>query len=75
MAKVIENSIITAAMNKARHPPYSPDLTPSDFHLFDHLQQMMTNQSFSNAHQLLSAIAAILNDMEKSHSVQFFGSG
>ena len=26
------------------HPPYSPDLEPSDFHLFLHLKKFLTGQ-------------------------------
>lgn len=27
--------------NVFRHPPYSPDLAPSDFHLFMHIKQRL----------------------------------
>ena len=29
------------------HPPYSPDLTPSDFHLFPKLKEHLKGQRFS----------------------------
>jgi hypothetical protein len=29
------------AWNVFFHPPYSPDLKPSDFHLFTHLMQFL----------------------------------
>jgi len=29
------------------HPPYSPDLAPSDFHLFGSLQEFLGGQYFS----------------------------
>jgi hypothetical protein len=28
------------------HPPYSPDLAPSDFHLFLHLKSFLAGQRF-----------------------------
>jgi hypothetical protein len=30
------------------HPPYSPDLAPSDYHLFTYLKNWLRSQSFNN---------------------------
>jgi len=30
------------------HPPYSPDLAPSDFWLFPHLKKFLRGKRFSN---------------------------
>jgi len=30
------------------HPPYSPDLTPSDFHLFRSLQNSLNGKTFAS---------------------------
>jgi len=30
------------------HPPYSPDLAPSDFHFFLHLKKHLTAKNFEN---------------------------
>jgi hypothetical protein len=30
------------------HPPYSPDLTPNDFHLFLHLNKHLTGKKFDD---------------------------
>ncbi|CAK9801115.1 Mariner Mos1 transposase [Anthophora plagiata] len=30
------------------HPPYSPDLAPSDYHLFRSLQNFLNGKNFSN---------------------------
>jgi histone-lysine N-methyltransferase SETMAR len=30
------------------HPPYSPDLAPSDFHLFLHLKKHLTGKKFDD---------------------------
>jgi histone-lysine N-methyltransferase SETMAR len=30
------------------HPPYSPDLTPSDYHLFTYLKKWLRSQCFNN---------------------------
>jgi len=42
------------------HPSYSPDLAPSDYHLFRALQNFLNSKNFNN------------DDDVKSHLVQFF---
>lgn len=42
------------------HPPYSPDLAPSDYYLFRSLQNFLNGKTFTN------------DDDLKSHLVQFF---
>jgi len=34
------------------HPPYSPDMAPSDFYLFQHLKKHLRGQKFENADEL-----------------------
>jgi len=38
------------------HPPYSPDLTPSDFHLFPKLKELLKGQRFSCDEEVKSAV-------------------
>jgi hypothetical protein len=40
----------------APHPPYSPDLAPSDFFLFGYIKQKITGQEFASPDDLLEAI-------------------
>jgi len=45
--------ITTALLEKFKwdildHPPYSPDLTPSDFHLFLHLMKHLAWENFDD---------------------------
>jgi hypothetical protein len=53
------------AMKRAPHPAYSPDLAPSDFHLFGYIKQLFAGQEFSDGEALLGAINAILGGIEK----------
>ena len=39
------------------HPPYSPDLAPSDYHLFRSLQNFLNGKNFSNSDDLKSYLA------------------
>ena len=43
------------------HPPYSPDLAPSDFHLFPALKEHLSGQRFSTDDDIKSAVTKWLN--------------
>jgi hypothetical protein len=47
-------------MKSAPHPPYSPDLAPSDFYLFGDAKRCLARLSFEDAYQLLAAAEGIL---------------
>jgi histone-lysine N-methyltransferase SETMAR len=40
------------------HPPYSPDLAPSDYHLFRSLQNHLNNKKFERFEEVNDAILA-----------------
>ena len=44
------------------HPPYSPDLAPSDYHLFHSLQNYLNGKTFDS------------NEAVKNELIQFFAS-
>jgi hypothetical protein len=52
-------------MKSAPHPPYSPDLAPSDFCLFGYVKRGLAGLSFENADQLLAAGEGVLEGIEK----------
>jgi transposase len=52
-------------MKSAPHPPYSPDLTPSDFYLFTYIKRCLAGFSFEDADQLLATIEGVLEGIEK----------
>jgi histone-lysine N-methyltransferase SETMAR len=52
-------------LERVIHPPYSPDLVPSDFHLFSHLTHCLRGPSFETAYELFLAIDPVLKDIEK----------
>jgi len=41
------------------HPPYSPDLAPSDFFLFGHIKRLLEGCHFENTGELLSRVISI----------------
>jgi hypothetical protein len=46
------------------HPPYSPDLAPCDYWLFDHIKQHLGDKETSET--IANSIAKILNKTDKS---------
>ena len=53
------------------HPPHSPDLAPSDFHLFGPLKRYLGGKRFNDDEELISAVQTWL----KSLDVNFFKDG
>ncbi|GBN02244.1 hypothetical protein AVEN_116429-1 [Araneus ventricosus] len=45
------------------HPPYSPDLAPSDFHLFLKLKEFLGGKRFGSGEELENAVATWLNEL------------
>ena len=42
------------------HPPYSPDLSPTDYHFFKHLDNFLSNKSFKIKEEVESAFINFL---------------
>jgi hypothetical protein len=53
-------------IGRATHPSYSPDLAPSDFHLFGYMKHCLRGQSFEAADEFFSASEVISMGSEKS---------
>lgn len=53
------------------HPPYSPDLAPSDFHIFRSLQSSFAGKKFTNREDVELAV----NNFLKSKPPEFFANG
>jgi hypothetical protein len=49
------------SLRTAPHPPYSPDLAPSDFFLFGYVKRMLQGSEFQATEELLEAVVTILN--------------
>ena len=53
----------THQMKKAPHPPYSPDLAPSDFFLFGFIKSKLLGAKFDTVEDLKETIEGILDDI------------
>jgi hypothetical protein len=52
-------------MKRALCSPYSPDLSPSYFHLFGHVKKLLRGHEFTDQEALLHAVEDILRGIEK----------
>jgi histone-lysine N-methyltransferase SETMAR len=48
------------------HPPYSPDLAPSDYHLFRSLQNLLNNKKFESFEEVNDSILAYFESKPRS---------
>jgi hypothetical protein len=48
----------------APHPPYSPDLAPSDFFLFGHIKECLKGMVFPSYDELLDAIGEVVTGID-----------
>jgi len=49
------------------HPPYSPDLAPSDFCLLPKLKLFLAGQRFSSNQVAIAAVEGYFADLTKNH--------
>ncbi|CAK9833213.1 Histone-lysine N-methyltransferase SETMAR [Anthophora retusa] len=49
------------------HPPYSPDLAPSDFHLFPNLKKFLRGKRFSSNEEVIAAANDYFEELPKNH--------
>ncbi len=55
-AGVSRSTIEAAGLTLVDHPPYSPDLAPSDFWLFRHLKKYLRGKTFATKEDLKAAV-------------------
>jgi len=49
------------------HPPYPPDLAPSDFYLFSKLKLFLAGQRFPSNQEAIAAVEGYFEDLTKNH--------
>jgi histone-lysine N-methyltransferase SETMAR len=49
------------------HPPYSSDLAPSDFCIFQKLKLFLVGQRFSSNQEAIAAVESYFADLKKNH--------
>jgi len=48
-----------------KHPPYSLDLAPSDFHLFGQMKEYLRGHKFADDNKVMEAVQSWLKAMPK----------
>ncbi|XP_018564185.1 histone-lysine N-methyltransferase SETMAR-like [Anoplophora glabripennis] len=70
-ANVTKNLLQGLGWEVFDHPPYSPDLAPSDFHLFLHPKSFLGGQHFNNDEELKENVSNCL----KTQAANFYEEG
>jgi hypothetical protein len=65
-AKNVPEFMAGNGLKRAPHSPYSPDLAPWDFYLFGYVKGRLACASFEEPDQLLQAIDAIFQCVERT---------
>jgi histone-lysine N-methyltransferase SETMAR len=58
------DAMIKYEFGEMSHPPYSPDLAPSDYHLFPELKKDLKGRRFTTDDELKSAVAAFFDSKQ-----------
>ena len=70
VAESVKTYLKQHGLTLIRHPPYSPDLAPSDFWLFDYIKMRLDDHN--NADSLIDQITRICGDIPKSELKKTF---
>jgi len=71
VAKPVKETLETLGWDVLPHPPYSPDIAPSDYHLFRSMQSALTGEKFTSC----ADIKNWLDNWIASKTTEFFYSG
>ena len=58
MSRVAQASVLECNLEQLIHPPYSPELAPSDYYLFRNLKSHLCETRFRDDHELKTATEA-----------------
>jgi histone-lysine N-methyltransferase SETMAR len=58
-----QNLITTFGWEQFDHPPYIPDLAPSDFHLFLHLKPFLAGRQFHDENEVKEAVTTCFSSL------------
>ena len=64
-AAIATATIHDCGFDLIQHPPYSPDLAPSDFHLFPNMKKHLAGRHFHTNDEVMSAVGDFFDDQEE----------
>ena len=71
-AMAMQNHIATLGWKRLHHPPYSPDLAPSDFHLFPALKKNLGGRRFGSNTEVKQAVQRFFHMQSPDFFLEFF---
>lgn len=71
VGKVTQNKLLDLGIEVLPHPAYSPDLSPTDYHMFKHLDNFLRDKKFTNQRAIENAFEDFIN----SQTPEFFSVG
>ncbi len=71
MTRVTQTKLNNLGIEVLPHPPYSPNLSPPNFHFFKHLDNFKTNRQFQNH----AAVEEAFKEFIESRDVDFYRKG
>lgn len=63
-SRVAISKAVNCGFELLPHPPYSPDLAPSDYHLFPNMKKQLRGRVFADNEETMSAVLNVLNGFE-----------
>ena len=70
-ARITREKIKSLGWKEVRHPPYSPDIAPSDYHLFRSMQHYLDGKNYKSYENINKG----LNDYFNSKPMMFYERG
>ena len=71
-SKSATESLRMLGFKRAPHPPYSPDLAPSDFYLFGYIKEKLKGCFFDTIEELKAKIILILEEISEAKRNEVF---
>lgn len=65
-ARITQDLLASFGWDIVTHPPYSPDLAPSDYHLFTKLKEFLGGKRFADDEELKEAVLKWFQDLERN---------
>ena len=62
----VKAAIEPTGLNVVPHPPYSPDLAPSEFYLFPHLKKALRGRKYQDDNEVIAAVQTYFESLPQS---------
>lgn len=66
-SRVAQRAIHDCGFEQVNHPPYSPDLAPSDYYLFRDLKKHLAGKRFASDSEVISAVCGYFDSLPKEY--------